>query len=206
MATASLSLFVLQNVTPGVADVLERIAFTQTMIAIAATVIALLFLGAGIVGIITLRRLNVVLRALEVSVAALKPRAEPILDAVNVMSRDAAALTGAVRGRVDALMRSVDELHAKMRETADEAGFRVKQFGAVLDIVQEEAEGLLLDAAATARGVHATAERLRDPDAVPPAIPTRRAAPEGDLREPPATISEAEVLGGITASVPLERP
>ena len=38
---------------------------------------------------------------------------------------------------------------------------RVKQFGAVVDVVQSEAEEILLDAASTAHGVHAAAEVLR---------------------------------------------
>jgi uncharacterized protein YoxC len=206
MVSATVTLFVLQNVAPGIADAVQRIAVMQTMMAIAVTVIALLFLGAGVVGIITLRRMNVVLRALEDTVAILKPRAEPILDALNVMARDAAALTGAVRGRVDALMRTVDELHAEVRETAAEARIRVKQFGAVLDIVQEEAEDLLLDAAATARGVHTTAERLRDPDSLAERARTAAAVSRAvaELPEPPESVVESELLGGTTVSMPLE--
>jgi hypothetical protein len=37
----------------------------------------------------------------------------------------------------------------------------VRQFGAVLDVVQAEAEEVLLDAAATAHGVHSAARALR---------------------------------------------
>ncbi|MGQ0560672.1 MAG: hypothetical protein ACT443_02210, partial [Gemmatimonadota bacterium] len=38
---------------------------------------------------------------------------------------------------------------------------RVKQFGAVVEVVQSEAEEILLDAASTARGVHTASLVLR---------------------------------------------
>ncbi len=202
MVIATTSLFVLQSVAPGVTEALQRIAFTQTIMAIAISIITLLLIGACGLGYITLKRMNVVLHAAQKAVDAMKERGEPIFDAITVMSRDAAALTGAVRGRVDALMRTVDELHAEVRATAAEARIRVKQFGAVLDIVQEEAEELMLDAAATARGVHTTAERLRDPDSLAPASRTVPLPPP--LTGPPHTVSEAELPGGTTVVVPIE--
>jgi hypothetical protein len=202
MVMATASLFVLQSTSPATADALQRIANTEAIIAVALAVIALILIGASVVGIAMLRRVNTILLGAEVAVALVKPRVEPIVDALNVMSRDAAALTGAIRGRVDALMRTVDELHAEIRETAADARIRVKQFGAVLDIVQEEAEGLMLDAAATARGVHTTAERLRDPDSLAPLV--RRVPVLQDLQEPPESIAEAELLGGPEAVMPVE--
>ena len=56
---------------------------------------------------------------------------------------------------------TVEDLNKRLRAGVDAVEDRVKRFGAVVDVVQAEAEELLLDAASTAHGVHTTAQMLR---------------------------------------------
>lgn len=62
---------------------------------------------------------------------------------------------------VSGLTHTVEDVTGRLRAVVDGVEDRVKRFGAVVDVVQAEAEELLLDAASTARGVHTTAEMLR---------------------------------------------
>jgi hypothetical protein len=63
---------------------------------------------------------------------------------------------------VNDVMDTVHDVNRSMRRAAEATEARVRDFAAVLQVVQEEAEQILLDTAATARGLHATAESLRN--------------------------------------------
>jgi hypothetical protein len=56
----------------------------------------------------------------------------------------------------------MEEINRVVKRGGSIAEKRIERFAEVLEVVQTEAEDLLLDAAATARGVHETARQLRD--------------------------------------------
>jgi hypothetical protein len=79
------------------------------------------------------------------------------------VTNDVAGMTDNVRRKVDDVLHTVEELRRSVERARAATEERVRPLHAVLDVVQEEAEDLLLDAAATAHGVHETARVLRSP-------------------------------------------
>ncbi len=133
---------------------LDRIAWAQMVMAICMAVVTLALLGAVVAAFM-------LVRSVRRQVKALAPRAEPLLSAANKVAADATDLSGAVKERAEEVLKTVQDLNGRLRELATETEGRVREFGAVLDVVQDEAREILLDAASTARGVHTTAEALQ---------------------------------------------
>ncbi len=133
---------------------LDRIAWSQMVMAVCLAVVTLALLA-------TVVSAFMLIRSVRQQVKALTPRAEPLLTAANRVATDAAALSTAIKGRGEEVLNTVQDLNGRLRELAKETEGRVREFGAVLDVVQDEAREILLDAASTARGVHKTAEALQ---------------------------------------------
>lgn len=133
---------------------LDRIAWSQMVMAICMALVTLSLLGVAIGTFLLIRNLRK-------QVKALTPRAEPLLSAAQKVAADATGVSAAVKERADEVLKTVQELNGRLRDLATETEGRVREFGAVLDVVQDEAREILLDAASTARGVHTTAEVLQ---------------------------------------------
>ena len=166
---------------PQVVEYLQRIAWSQIAMAVMMGLAFLGVLGAALYAI----------RLIRTAQASI----QPIIDRANRIAGTAEDASNAARKQVDEILATVQELNERLRAAGQSAELRVRDFAAVLDAVQGEAESVLLDTAATARGVHVTAERLRQPNAKrrtqqPAAPPSPPAA--GELDEP---VSRRE-LGG----------
>jgi len=159
MALATVAAVLVQDAA--LAAQLDRIAWSQVVMAIGMAVVALTILGIGIAAFLLFRAVRKLIGTVEAQAKALAPRAEPLLTAASKVAADATGVSGAVKERADEVLQTVQELNGRLRELATETEERVRDFGAVLDVVQAEARDLLLDAAATARGVHTTAEALQ---------------------------------------------
>jgi uncharacterized protein YoxC len=151
------------QVDPAVASALQRIAIAQIIMAIALGVVVLLLLIAGLLSLRMISDVRKGIREAQRSVQRLLPSAAPIVEKAKHVADDAEDVSGKVRRQVDDLMGTLNEVNESLRDATRTAKARVREFGAVLDVVQTEAEELLLDTAATARGVHTAAERLRRP-------------------------------------------
>jgi hypothetical protein len=90
------------------------------------------------------------------------------VEKITALATDARDVTDTVRRRVTDLMDTVADVNHSLRELTKSAELRVREFGAVVDVVKGEAEELLIEGAATARGIHTTVEALRR---VPPPTP-----------------------------------
>lgn len=183
---------------PEVLAGLDRVASAQWVTAIGTLVLAVLALGVAVAALLALRSLNRTLHAVERSIARLEPRMEPLLDRAGKIAEDASHVSHTLRQEVARAQEMLADVSERLYEGLDEAEVRLRRFGAVLRVVQREAEDLLLGAAATARGVHVAADRLRgrlgggrrraadagereDDEAFePPRIQRRTAAPEED--------------------------
>jgi hypothetical protein len=179
----SLSLMLIQT-DPALATSLERIAWAQLIMAAAMGVIVLLALGAALVSYGTMRSLSKMIWALEQMTVRLTPRAEPIFESTAHIAQDLAAITGTIRGETSKIQESMELFNQQILAASRATDERVRQFGEVLRVCQDEVEDVLLDAAATARGLHTTAEVLTRP--APPRPGTvRGAAAEIRLRQRP---------------------
>ena len=150
-------------------DALGRLATVQTVTMICMIIFVGLALAAALLSYSTLKTLDRTLGALEKVIDELAPRAEPLLDGLTRIATDAAAVTDISRRKLNDVAETVEDVSLRVRNLADAVEKRVRDFSAVVDVVQAEAEEILLDAAATARGIHHAAERLRNPSARLPA-------------------------------------
>lgn len=146
----------LAQAEPRALEALERIATAQLVMAGIMTLIAL---GSVAVVVVILLQLRSLRRMLD----EMRPRLAPLIDRATHVTSDVAGATDNIRRKVDDVLHTVEELRRSLERARTAAEERVASFGAVLDVVQTETEELLLDAAATARGVHETARALREP-------------------------------------------
>jgi len=147
--------------TDAVAAQLGRIASLMTWLVVAAVVVGLLSAITLVMSFFTMRSASKLMEDIDAQLARLAPRTEPLLEKLTRLTDDVRGVTDAVRRRVNDLMDTISDVNDALRKAHRAADTRVREFTAVLDVVQAEAEEVLLDGAATARGLHATAEALR---------------------------------------------
>lgn len=143
---------------PAVVHQLEKIATAQITVAVLLALMALTMIGIAIGALMEIRRHS---RKLDRSLELLAPRLDPILISLARIADDAQDVSGSLKYRIRDVLDTVDDLTGRLREGADSVEKRVRQLGAVVDVVQTETEELLLDAASTARGVHTASQVLR---------------------------------------------
>lgn len=146
---------------PELSALVDRIAWAQIVMAVGMSILVLAAIAAVVGALLLVRSARRLLKAVERQAERLAPRAVPLLDHASRVAEDARAVSRAFRADAENVHETVGELNQRLRATLDDADERVRQFGAVLQVIQDEIETLLLDAAATARGLHATAERLQ---------------------------------------------
>ena len=161
---------------PAIVNQLERLATTQVVIAVSLALIALSAFAVAVGALLAVRKLmGTVNRTIE----QLTPKVDPLLSSVAKVTHDAEHVSSTVRERVAEVLETIETLNVRLKSGAQAVEDRVKQFGAVVDVVQSEAEELLLDAASTARGVHTAAEVLRSKKQ--PRLPENTTDPDEDL-------------------------
>ena len=142
-----------------IASQLDRIADIQMFMAIAAAIVALFALAIAAMSLFALVKLK---RAMERGLNKLPSKSDPVLSAVTRVAENARDVSETAKVRLMDILASLEEINDRLKAGADAVEDRVRRFGVVADVVQTEAEELLLDAAATARGVHTAAEVLRE--------------------------------------------
>ncbi|CAN5836738.1 hypothetical protein BH23GEM9_BH23GEM9_02990 [soil metagenome] len=141
-------------------EALERIATAQIVMAVVMSLIGLLVLGVSLAVLLEVRSIR---RQLARSFRDMRPQFSPLLDRLKFIANDVSGVSDNVRRKVDDVLHTVEEVHRSVKRGTAATEERLRRFTAVLDVVQEETEELLLDAAATAHGVHETARVLREP-------------------------------------------
>jgi hypothetical protein len=116
-------------------EVMERIATSQYIMTIVMVIMLIMAAGGALIFMMEFGKLRKLMRDTSILMDELKRVAVPLIEGAAVTVSEAAKIT--------------TEMHTR--------------FGQVLDVVQTETEELLLDAAATAHGVHETARMLREP-------------------------------------------
>jgi len=107
-------------------------ALSLATIALAAVVLA-------VSSVISMLRMHAVVRALE-------QMAGPAI-------HDVRQLIGAIKGEADALIGTSRDIRERIVRTADAAEQRLSDLNALVEVVQEEMEDTVVDAAATLRNV-----------------------------------------------------
>ena len=145
--------------TDAVANQLNRIGDIQMVMAIATSVLALFALAIAAAALFAVLKLR---KAMARGLDMLPAKTDPMIAAATRVAENAREVSDTVKVRVKDMLDNLDDISERLKAGADAVEDRVKRFGVVVDVVQTEAEDLLLDAAATARGVHTAAETLRE--------------------------------------------
>lgn len=143
---------------PAVVHELSRLVTTETIIAVALGAIGLSALGVAIAAVLAIRKLTAVI---DHTVLQIPPKLEPLLGSATRIAANAEDVAATMKVRMNDVLDTVEQMSGKLKSGVQAVEDRVKQFGTVVDVVQSEAEELLLDAASTARGVHTAAGLLR---------------------------------------------
>jgi uncharacterized protein YoxC len=150
---------VLAQADPAVVDSLQRIATSQIVMAVVMALFGLLALAVAVIAVIELRAAR---RFMAETVSELRPQLAPLMDRARHVTDDVAGMTDNVRRKVDDVLHTVEDVRRSVERARVAAEVRADRFGQVLDVMQVEAEELMLDAAAAAHGVQETARVLRE--------------------------------------------
>ncbi|HIF08081.1 MAG TPA: hypothetical protein EYQ64_14425 [Gemmatimonadetes bacterium] len=131
---------------------------------VAITVLSVLVLVVAFPLLLQFRRL---LRSIQQNV-------QPVADRARVAAENLEYISAVVREDVQKVRASVAGLSDRLGEASERMEERVEEFNALMDVVQEETESVLLDTAAVVRGVRAGA--LSMGEGVAEAAATRRPA------------------------------
>lgn len=147
--------------TDAIADQLNRIGDIQMVMAIATSILALFALAIAAAALFAVLKVR---KAMERGLDMLPAKTDPMIAAATRVTENAREVSDTVKVRVKDLLDNLESISNRLKAGTDAVEDRIKRFGVVVDVVQTEAEDLLLDAASTARGVHTAAEKLRDRD------------------------------------------
>ena len=144
----SLSVFPLQQAASGTAATSVQVAADISTVVIA--VISVILLVTVLLFLVQLKRL---LRSLQQHV-------QPVTDRARVAAENVEYISAMVREDVQKVRTSVSGLSDRLRDASGRMEERVEEFNALMDVVQDEAEAVLLDTAAVVRGVRAGAQTM----------------------------------------------
>lgn len=108
---------------------------------------------------------------------------DPGIESLRKISANLEAMSTSVREEVDHLRGSVSRLSDRLTQVSDRMEERIEEFNALMEVIQEEAEGAFVDTAATARGVRTGVDNLGRA-ARKGKLPERDGARDGDEPEP----------------------
>lgn len=174
------SWMLLAQVEPELGSYLDRIMWAQITMAAVMVLCMLVVIAAGFAVLLFLRR---AMRKVEEAKDDLLPHVTPVLSRASTIADDVRHITAGVRDEAEGINETVHDLVDRTRSAVDSLEERLHRFGLVLEVVQEQAESLLMDAAATARGVHTTARALREDRKSLPQVRHRRVERPSRKRE-----------------------
>jgi hypothetical protein len=154
-------------------------------------VIALAVVILAVVTAVLLLRLNRVLGELRIGV---RQNLGPVSDRARTISDNVEFITQALRTDVERLNASVKALTDRLTLASERMEERIEDFNALMEVVQDEAEGIFIDTASTVRGVKAGAR----------SIASGGRSPDGTRREPhgargPGEADEARAIAAEDA-------
>lgn len=149
-ALFSLTPSALQQAAAGAESTLLGVAADVSMVVIAAIlaillVVALLFL-------VQLKKL----------LGSIQQQVQPVTDRARVAAENVEYVSAVVREDVQKIRGSVSGLSEKLKDASERMEERVEEFNALMDVVQDEAEAVLLDTASVVRGVRAGAQTMSE--------------------------------------------
>lgn len=148
------------------------------MIVVGVAIVVLAFAGVALA-----RKIN---RTLDGMRTAVRQNLGPVSDRARAISDNVEFISQALRTDVERLNESVHALSDRLHQASNRMEERIEDFNALMEVVQEEAEGMFIDTAATMRGVREGAAAITR-GAARPAVE----ANHPDDADHPQSVSEA---------------
>ena len=144
----SVSVLPLQQAAAGTAATPIQVAAEISTVVIAVVSVLLLLVALALV--------------LQVKkfLTSLQQHVQPVTDRARVAAENVEYISAVVREDVQTVRTSVSGLSERLKKASDRMEERVEEFNALMDVVQDEAESVLLDTAAVVRGVRAGAQTM----------------------------------------------
>ena len=143
----SISVFPLQAAASTAPSALQVATEISTVVIAAISVILLVIV---LLFLVQLKRL----------LGSLQRHVGPVTDRARVAAENVEYVTALVRQDVQKVHTSVSGLSDRLGEASERMEERVEEFNALMDVVQDEAESVLLDTAALVQGVRAGAKSV----------------------------------------------
>jgi len=136
------------------------VAADVSIIIVAVTVVVL-----AVVFTIVLARLSKVLVEIR---GGVRNNLGPVSERARGIAENVEFITKTIRTDVEKLNGSVTAVTDKLKLASERMEERIEDFNALMEVVQEEAEDVFIDTAATVRGVRAGARSIAGGDVPPP--------------------------------------
>ena len=127
---------------------------------VASTIQVAAEISTVVIGVCFLFAVVAVFLQLKKLLAALQDNIQPVTDRARVAAENVEYISAVVREDVLKVRASVSGLSDRLKQASERMEERVEEFNALMDVVQDEAEAVLLDTAAVVRGVRAGAQTM----------------------------------------------
>jgi hypothetical protein len=133
------------------------------VIAAATVVIAIAMVAIVALGVTIGLRLQKSEAAMAASLVRLRAQISPLIENAVAASEHLKAISGSLRGDVQTITSAVDTANERVHRAVSVTERRLKEFNALLSVVQDEAEDLFVATASTVHGVRRGAATLGEP-------------------------------------------
>ncbi|MDQ3556766.1 MAG: hypothetical protein M3409_08310 [Gemmatimonadota bacterium] len=142
--------------------------WVDTLTSIASVVIALALIVGGLAAIPIARQALRTFRNVNQLFAQVRGDLAPLIRHGHAVAENADYVSTAIRADVQRLSETIAGATQRLETGAAATETRIREFNALLQVVQREAEELFIDTASTVRGARAGAETFRAFRAEPP--------------------------------------
>jgi uncharacterized protein YoxC len=140
----------------------DRGVFEQ-LTAAASTIMTFALLALVVVAIPVAWRLRATYQKFDKLLERIHNDVAPIISNAHNITDNLNFITTAIRTDAAKLHETIESGNERVRRAMDQSERRVKEFNALLRVVQEEAEGLFISTASTVRGVQQGTRAFQDP-------------------------------------------
>ena len=133
---------------------------SMQVIAVAAVVIALAMVALVAIGVTFGLRLQKSEAAMTASLVVLRSQIAPLIENAIAVSENLKYISGSLRGDVRRIASTVASTNERVHQAVSATEHRLKEFNALLSVVQDEAEDLFVATASTVEGVRRGAASL----------------------------------------------
>lgn len=133
----------------------------DVVVAVAAALVGLAFLGLVLVLVFALVQTRKIARAVEDARRRLGQ--DRGVEHLRNTARHLEEISATLRDEVARVTGSVTQLSDRLTQVSDRMEERIEEFNALMEVIQAEAEEVFVDSASTARGVRRGVGRLAEP-------------------------------------------